>query len=305
MHKNRTATAAVFERLRLAAADAIGHPARIVHLLASMPPPSLAAVRTTPSIDGQRVPQWQMLSDGPTSLTGFAPDGHRAVSTRIDVPELADLITARESIEDVDIRDVGLLSASKSPLGQYTSLCDFARERCASLLGSETREAIEGLLAHSEIRIGLTRASDVMQRASWDGRIELSNAGGSHHFAAAHLLAHRLGVARRVRCRFVYLGVNPSTLHRLMDRFSVFLVPHTYVGPPWVVALQALGVTWYWLDAPPPLWAYRLLLFPQDNPRSCVAARCLDDAGFPWLTDALAAAAYNGPGSRGCIHDQA
>src|SRR3546814_4338531 len=49
-------------------------------------------------------------------------------------------------------------------------------------------------LAHNEIRIlDKNSKADFFVRHTWDGRVFLANSGGSHHFAAARLIAGELG----------------------------------------------------------------------------------------------------------------
>lgn len=282
---------AVLDWIRLEAADITGRPTRIRRLLSAIDAPTLADVRSPPHIDGARIPQWQSFIDGQTVLNGGGPrrsDYHNPY--QICVPELATLIIRTVSERAVDIRDVAVMAASRTDLTQYESLSALAQVERPVMLAEATSDTIEALLAEDEVRItrGPKRSQDFMQRASWDGRIELCNQGGSRRFAAAHCIAQTLGITRTIRTRFVELSVNHDALARLMARFAMYVFPEGCVHLDWHSAMEAFGAPWYWRDAPPPLFGYTLVLLPLDDSRSRVVADAVDDAGFPRLFDALA-----------------
>lgn len=281
---------AVFDWIRLEAADATGRPTRIRRLLSAIDAPTLADVRSPPHIHGARIPQWQSFIDGQTLLNGGGPrrsDYHNPYQAH--VPELATLITRTVSERAVDIRDVAVMAASRTDLKQYESLSALAQVERPSMLAEATSDTIEALLAEDEVRItqGPQRSPDFMQHASWDGRIELCNHGGSRRFAAAHCIAQTLGITRTIRTRFVDLSVNHDALASLMARFAIYFFPEWPVHLDWWAAMETFGAPWYWRDAPPPLLGYTLIFLPRADSRARVVADAVDDAGFPRLFDAL------------------
>lgn len=279
------------DTLRMVVADAVGRPTRLRRVLSQIAPPTLAELRSPPTIDGARIPAWDRFMDGDPLMTGAGPSGRDHSRLRqTHVPEWAELITRKRCNRIIDIRDVGVLGASRTDLNDYTSLSELARTERPSLLDGATPDTIEELLAVDEIRItqGPNKSSDFMQRASWDGRIELCNAGGSRRFAVAHCIAQTLGVTRPLSVRFVDLTVNCEALAALMARFAIYILPSGPVHLEWRAAMDAFGATWYWRDAPPPLRNYKLICLPHNDSRAQAVAQCVDEAGFPRLADALA-----------------
>lgn len=279
----------MIEALRLTAADLMGNPARVSRALEHVQPPADDDLRAPANIHAWDVPQWQRLNDDVPTPGHAANDmqGHPAGASRHQM--LAGLIDKTVHTEAIDIREVGVLAASKSNLKAFATLGQLATKKASHLLETVNNEAIEDNLAHHEVRIMRPpeRSPDYFQSAEWDGRVQLHNDGGSHHFAAAHWLACKLDYSRCIRARHVRYTVNRQRLHSLTDHYQINVMPdyqHQVVDD----ALARLEAPWYWLHTARPLVGYMLIFLPRDNKRSAAAARAFEDARFPTLTDALA-----------------
>lgn len=212
--------------------------------------------------------------------------GGRAES--MSIPELRDLVHfERWERVSVEIQDIKGLSASKSDLRTFESLDDMADRQCAGLLQSngDDRLHLARLMSHSESRI-FHDASEEVVRHGWDGRLMLSNAGGSHHFTAARRLAGRIG--RQVWCEVSLRTetLDPAAVAGLRKHYHIVAVPTRLDGPLHDVAMST-GAAYYRLPMPRPDVRLQAIFLPRDNPASGRLAGQLIAAGAPDVLKAL------------------
>lgn len=281
----------VLDWLRLEWADKMGRPTRVCETLNTITPPTLEDIQSPANIDASHIPDWYRFAEQAT-LPGFAPSrSGQHECCDIDIPELGRLVNRKVCERTIDVRDVGALSASKSNLRQYYSLSDLALNATGKLADQLTRvddSTLADLMAHNEIRITRdpAKSPDYFEYADWDGRIQLCNHGGSHHFAAAHWMAKELAHPYPVTARYVEYTVDPVAMAHLNTRFAIHFLPEYHFST-WLDAMQKFDAAWYWRDAPPPLGEYQLIFLPLNSARSHSVAWAMAEAGFPSLTDAL------------------
>ncbi|MEJ6002575.1 DUF6685 family protein [Paucibacter soli] len=124
-----------------------------------------------------------------------------------------------------DILDVDGIAASKSAELPFKDVdefgCYFAEEQGASV---DTR-GLEMMLRHPEIRVIHAPGIDQFHVSMWDGRLFLSNAGGSHHFAGAAYIARRLGAVVPLAADVVVSYLNVPLWNQLLDSYEIVQVP--------------------------------------------------------------------------------
>lgn len=174
-----------------------------------------------------------------------------------------------------DIRDVDGLAVSKSRLDVHDSLDDFAESRCTWLLGSITVDAVNRALAHHEVRI--MRGQDAFTQYGWDGRLFLSNAGGSHHFAGARWLAGQLNHRVPLCGPLDVVRLVPEAVDAVCTGFDIFTSPCTRDALH--SAMEASGATYFVRSLPAPHSDIDAVFLPKDVPKSQRAARLFREAG--------------------------
>lgn len=258
----------------------LGRPLTLGHLLQSAHVPS-APMAVDCSISEARVTRWgawpadAYWTGRADEVRGWEVRDGQYRPCRRSIPLTA--LTETVSLPDFrcDIGDVEGLAASKSPLGSYTSLDDFAIERCAWLLASISTDTLERALAHHEIRI--LRGGDSFSQYGWDGRLFLSNSGGSHHFAAARFLARHLGHRVPLHGTLNACHLVPSAVDALCSGYDIYapsVAPNALHA-----ALEAIGATYFIQALPAPYSGVEAVFLPRDVPRSLRASRAFHDSG--------------------------
>lgn len=193
----------------------------------------------------------------------------------------------------IDIRDVNGFACSKGPLHQYDCVADFVRYECEEELGAADEDALYAALSHKEIRIiHEDNHSDHLSFYAWDGRVFLSNAGGSHHFAAAQELARDFDQPIMIEAELQETSLNMHAIEHLSRDFEVFAVhDHAYSQCDFMHAMRAFVAPFYWMPVAAQLGAARAILLPRNDKRARRAATVLRAAGFPDLCELLSGVA--------------
>lgn len=244
----------------------------------------------TPGIDELAVVRWDRLAhwsalEWPRHAQGhlagwkYLP-GYGYSGCTVQCQPLCSL--GEESAVDVtlDIGAIDGLSASKSDLRAYESMEAFARARCGDFLQDGSQHGLYANLAHNEIRILRAGSADSLTLYAWDGRVFLSNHGGSHHFAAAQYLASELAVAVPIEATMNVHRLSSAAVEALADRFTVFALP----GEPshfngFHDAMASFEATYYWKSLPRPLDDRRAVFLPKTERRSSRVSEVLASAG--------------------------
>lgn len=136
------------------------------------------------------------------------------------------VVGATEVIEDwtCDISDVFGLSASKSDLRRFTSLEQMVRTDFPSLLNDVTREGLKRLKEHDGGKNFKADPTRTFMVNAWDGRIYLSNDGGSRHFAAVQYVAGQLGQEIELTGKLEVRRLNIFKIDEVKKRYRAFRI---------------------------------------------------------------------------------
>jgi len=244
----------------------------------------------TPGIDELAVVRWDRLAHwsalewprhGKGHLAGwkYLP-GYGYSGCSVQCQPLCSL--GEESVVDatLDIGAIAGLSASKSDLQAYDTMEAFARARCGDFLQDGSQHGLYANLAHNEIRILRDGSADSLTLYAWDGRVFLSNHGGSHHFAAAHYLASELAIAVPIEAKLHIHRLSGAAIEALADRFTIFALPGTPAAfNGFHDAMASFQATYYWKSLPRPLDDLRAVFLPKAERRSSRVSDALANAG--------------------------
>ena len=179
-----------------------------------------------------------------------------------------------------DIRQVQALSASKSPLEDFTALDGFAEARCRGHLDDPSPDNIARNLAHGEVSIMQPGRGDSFLFHGWDRQIGLINSGGSHHFATARYLADVARQPNELTGMLKGYLLNPAAVNALTEVYELFAITRDpLLWDELFEAMRALQATWYAGDQPRPHSKGR----PRADRRSMTVASALRQTGVPDL----------------------
>ena len=179
-----------------------------------------------------------------------------------------------------DIRQVQALSASKSPLEDFTALDGFAEARCRGHLDDPSPDNIARNLAHGEVSIMQPGRGDSFLFHGWDRQIGLINSGGSHHFATARYLADVARQPNELTGMLKGYLLNPAAVNALTEEYELFAITRDpLLWDELFEAMRALQATWYAGDLPRPHSKGR----PRADRRSMTVASALRQTGVPDL----------------------
>lgn len=138
----------------------------------------------------------------------------------------------------VDISEIVAISAGKGidPFvndfsgNVYANLDDHAEGACQKEITEAvdaygmTPEAVEFLLSYYEVRITNEKRGDSLVKIAWNGRIYLSNSGGSHHFSAARYIAKKIGYQRLITGDCYELYANNNDINNFIKDNIILLI---------------------------------------------------------------------------------
>ena len=214
-------------------------------------------------------------------LIGWRQDHHnyRSFSAhRAEYSEIASLDVTEEWL--CDISKVHGFAASKSELKKFQSMDQMVETNSREMISEISEAMLQANLAHDEIRLTHRNKSDYFMVTSWDERLFLINAGGSHHFAAAKYIAKRLPQAVPLRGKLHRFRLNERAISSLRGDYDMFLLSNEQSAwHEFSEALMSFRATWLWHEMPRPLKNTRAVLLPRSEQRSRCVARLLHEQG--------------------------
>jgi len=179
-----------------------------------------------------------------------------------------------------DISKVHGFAASKSELKNFQSMDQMVETNSREMISEISEGMLQANLAHDEIRLIHRNKSDYFMVTSWDDRLFLINAGGSHHFAAAKYIAKRLPQTVPLRGKLHRLRLNERAISSLRSDYDMFLLSNEQTAwHEFFEALMSFRATWLWHEMPRPLKNTRAVLLPRNEQRSRCVARLLHEQG--------------------------
>ncbi|WP_204353781.1 DUF6685 family protein [Salinisphaera orenii] len=271
----------------------LGTPARLMVWAEQFPPTDVPPIGSAAGgIDETRVAPWHRFGqwsafDFPRRedglLMGWTRDSFGSYSgcRRICQP-LSNLASTTKRRVAVDIRNIDGLGCSKGPLHKYDCLADFARHECGRELGAADEATLYSALAHREIRIiHQEKPSDHLSFYAWDNRVFLSNAGGSHHFAAAQYLAVIFDRPIVIEATLHETILSEPAIESLRSEFNVFAVHDKAQSEcAFMDAMKPSDIPFYWMPLPTRLGQARAIFLPRSDQRASRVAAVLRQSGF-------------------------
>lgn len=136
-------------------------------------------------------------------------------------------ITKKIDKIEIDISEVGGLSASKSPIENYCSMQQFVEKECLRFF-EISEQGLQSNLSHQEIRIiHSSHTSDHFKMYGWADNLFLCNSGGSHHFASAQYIAKKLGKNIPITGKMVLTYIDEKALAIFLNTYSTLLIPYS------------------------------------------------------------------------------
>lgn len=270
-----------------------GHPQTLINLIDDDPSLNRHLVEYEKGIGASEVVRWNEFGDLPyeTSrlyrrrLNGWTktPGAYRGYGdTSLVREDLLNLGTVKE-IEhwQCEIQDVDGFAASKSELRDFKSMDAMVRRNSREMITPVTSEKLKENLAWDEIRIISRVDHDSFATWEWDGRVFLINSGGSHHFAAAKLIAKEIDEEVPLSGRYRVYGINQIALASLRRDFDIFVMSWDCKQQMGLHrAMQSFEATYYWKDLPRPYTDQAAIFFPKAEKRSAKVAQILRERGF-------------------------
>ncbi|NML19119.1 DUF6685 family protein [Azohydromonas caseinilytica] len=214
-------------------------------------------------------------------------------SYRVVLPELARFGSCiRLPDWRCDIQDVEGLQASKAELARYDSLDALALQGSPQLVDEISSARLNTLLARREIRtLRRQQSSDHFARFLWDGRVFLINSGASRQFAAARLVAARLGQKVPLCGELRVYSIEPPAVNNLRRDFELFAVScrDVVANVRFHEALRGSRIPYLSKRMPAPGTDAEVIFLPRADRRSMAAAAELRAAGYPDVGKLLSA----------------
>lgn len=297
----QTISSSILEGVR----NAFGDPASIRRVLATYPHMRTSLSAPARTISARTVPSWHELGAHPLlgwprrekgHLVGWKASGQDGwQSFHIVRPEYARLARVKITQATVDLQDIDGFAASKSDLNKFASTDQMVITNSQELIAEISPQQLAKALAHREIRIIHTPGSDHFARYLWDApvsRLWLMNSGGSHHLAAAKLIAARLGQPVPLTGDLHTHWLDASAVASLRTEFELFALTDDSVGMnAFADAMRAVRATWLSHPLPRPYERSTAILLPRSEGRSMRVALEMRKAGMKDLGEHLSALA--------------
>ncbi|MBI6882772.1 DUF6685 family protein [Pseudomonas putida] len=278
----------------------LGHPATLINLLKVEKSLSRHLSEPVKVIAAGEVVQWQLFGElpfeghhlGPGHLYGwtYSPGSHRDFGfTTLFREDLASFGTETIVREwSCEIQDVAGFSSSKSDLRLFKTTDAMVEKNSREMIEQISQEKLEENLSWDEISITSSGASDSFAIWDWDGRVFLSNSGGSHHFAAAKYIAKRIGVEIPLFGTLHRYGINQVALASLRRDFDIFVMSWSSLQKmPFHNAMANIKATYYCKNLPYPHQDQAAIFLPKDEAKSAKVAGLLRGAGLQDLGEYL------------------
>lgn len=297
----QTISSSIWEGIR----NAFGDPASIRRVLATHPRMRASLRAPARTISARNVPSWHELGTPPLlgwprrakgHLVGWtASGGDGWQSFHIVRPEYARLARCQITQATLDLQAIDGFAASKSDLNTFASTDEMVVSNSRELIAEISLQQLAKALAHREIRIIHSPGADHFARYLWDvpaPRLWLMNSGGSHHLAAAKLIAARLGQSVSLTGDLHTHSLDASAVASLRAEFELFALADDDVGmTAFADAMRAVRATWLSHPLPRPYERSTAVLLPRSEGRSMRVALEMRKAGMTDLGEHLSALA--------------
>ncbi len=226
------------------------------------------------------------------TIKGVAWDVDRCRPVREECP--FGRLTHGQRVEEFgfDITEVEGIAESKSAERLFPDVNAFGKDYAEYLGATVDAAGLAHMLSHHQVRILDKHRGDNVHLRLWDGRLFLSNAGGSHHFAGAAYISRSIDSPVPLTSSLQIYALNEPAVKWLISKFVIFMVPET-TRTGFLVEISALLGHCYKLPIPGSVCADAVfLLVPNDRRLTGTVVAALARAGIhdsvPWFESLLA-----------------
>lgn len=259
-----------------------GRPASLVRLLSSgaigLPPITPAAL----SADGNSIMQWHEWLSEPSSIIGWSHQSaayYVSGSWPFEARKIGAPVKAPTNVS-VNIGNIEMLTASKAVLADFADLDEMASARCADLITPANGAQLRACMAHPQTARLLSGEDAHLIVHAWDGRLVLSNSGGSHHFAAARYLARVLGEPITITAPATEYRLDTVAVTFLHNLYGVFVIDSTPESTnAFHQGMKAFEAPYFHSDLPRPASGLQAVFLPRKHHRAKTVIETLQAAG--------------------------
>lgn len=215
---------------------------------------------------------------------------HRLDCGTLPPPDLG-LIAVSGSRErySIDLRDIAGIGSSKGPIRQLTDLRSLAMRLPSGAL-EFSRGNLARLLSHDQIRVSVEgdgRDGDSLYRFGWEPGYWIGNHGGSHHLAAAIVVAREIDAHVCISAPLYHHRLDPGGIRQLTEQWQSYLIPFEHLSD-MADAFETDRIAFAVTTAPDPFRSHFAVHLERHDPRSRTIGPLLA-AGFCDLSQAASA----------------
>jgi hypothetical protein len=258
-----------------------GRPARLVRLLSSgeigLPPIPPAE----PSADGNTVVPWHEWLADPRSIMGWSLESAAYYVSGVwpfEARPIGAVVKAPANVT-VKITNVEMLTASRSTLASFRDLDEMVSTNRAELITPISKAQLDACLAPPQTANLFKNDAHLIVHA-WDGRLILSNSGGSHHFAAARYLARVLGEPVTITAPLTECRLDIPATNLLNSLYGVFVIDSRPESTnAFHDCMKAFEAPYFHTDLPRPVTGLQAVFLPRKHRRAKTVIETLQAAG--------------------------
>lgn len=258
-----------------------GHPASLYELLDAYPDLSGPLGEPARNIAHESVVRWDEWLRNDDEIRGWRywVDTYNSFTTRREFANFG-ICKITEGWE-CDIQDVTGLANSKSRLQDFDTLDRMVETYAPHLIDPISAEKLRENLEWHGVRILREgKQSDFFARYLWDGRVFLINSDGSRHFAAARLIADRIGLPVPLRGKLRTYAINEMAVSSLQRDYEMFVISDaTNANLGFHHAMKNFRASYLWKELPHQHKDSIAILLPRSDSRSMKVAAVMREAG--------------------------
>ena len=228
-----------------------------------------------------RAGPWNRQFDGMAASAGGAPK-----PSNFENPAGPFVLSKSMGTVQCDLADIECIVNSKSSALHFDSVDAFGLYFNDHKRVSIDEEGLRILLAHKDIQLVHSPEHALLELSAWDPRLTACNDGGSHHLAAAQMVARRIGKSVPLRGRLSVQWLNEPAWTWML---ATFWVVHVHCKRQFWhcrdIALMAGAC--YTLPLPSSVSQGELILIPKHVQASEAVVSLLDGAGCPEVSSDL------------------
>jgi hypothetical protein len=196
---------------------------------------------------------------------------------------IENIVDTTSEIATIEIQDITALSGSKSNLGECDSLDEFAEKYCKLFIADISEAALNKNLQWES---GNILDNPTLYHYAWDSnKLQLSNSGGSHHFAAARYLAKKLNKKVYTTGKLVHKKLSQKNIDKLVNQFDMYIIPESLFSDvmdmlKFILHENYANQSYIWLATPCLFRSCSLIGFLNNNRQARRASKIFKQSGM-------------------------